>query len=61
MFHFLGTEYGLQNMAISFGLLVLQLFDLEFFQGDRGYVEQVVPETKLKVGQNAGKDTVVDL
>jgi hypothetical protein len=39
MFHFLGTEYGLQNMAISFGLLVLQLFDLEFFQGDRGYVE----------------------
>jgi hypothetical protein len=26
-------------MAISFGLLVLQLFDLEFFQGDRGYVE----------------------
>ena len=36
-FHFRGTEYDLQNMVISLGLLVL--FDLEFFQTDRGCAE----------------------
>ena len=35
-FHFLGTEYDLQNMAISLGLL--GLFDFEYFQRDRGCV-----------------------